>query len=66
LKSSFLCEKIIFWIFWFYFWIWVIVVFTKRRFVSILGSVAANHGERMRGLVVRDSRRAVVLSESER
>ncbi|SCN47913.1 hypothetical protein BAZMOX_49013_0 [methanotrophic endosymbiont of Bathymodiolus azoricus (Menez Gwen)] len=42
------------------------MVFTKRRFVSILGSVAANHGERMRGLVVRDSRRAVVLSESER
>jgi transposase-like protein len=27
---------------------------------------AASHGERMRRLVVRDSRRAVVLSESER
>ncbi|SCN47821.1 hypothetical protein BAZMOX_25418_2 [methanotrophic endosymbiont of Bathymodiolus azoricus (Menez Gwen)] len=27
---------------------------------------AASHGERTRGLVVRDSRRAVVLSEPER
>jgi hypothetical protein len=33
---------------------------------NVLFTFAASHGERMRGLVVRDSRRAVVLSESER